>query len=94
MDVTNDPGHLPVSGWPNSRFENHRQPRQTLMSRHPSKWVKSLELDQGEFAGDSSRGLLSLSFDPQPSARKLEKILERVTVKDTLRRCHPRFWTM
>ena len=67
---------------------------QTLMSRHTTKWVTSLELDQGEYAGDSLRGLLSFSLDPQPSARKLEEILERATVKDTLRRCHPQFWTM
>jgi hypothetical protein len=66
----------------------------TVVRRYPNKWVNSMVVDPDAYNEASLRELLTFAIDPQPSLPQIERILEKDTLKDTLRRCHPQYWTM
>src|SRR6516164_965118 len=66
----------------------------TVVRRYRNEWLTSTKVAAGTYAEESLRGLLSFAIDPEPSLTQIERILEKDTVKDTLRRCHPQYWTM
>jgi hypothetical protein len=65
-----------------------------LLERYSGVWFHSAELERGIYTGKSLRELLAFSIDPEPSDAQMAKILDKSTVAETMRWCHPQFWTM
>lgn len=69
-------------------------PWTTILRRHRSDWFHSREREPGVYGGTSLRELLAFAVDPEPSDREIDRILARLTVSETIRRCGSQFWTM
>jgi hypothetical protein len=56
-----------------------------------SQWAKGPDRGNGN---DSLRGLIAFSVEPEPSAREVEDIIRRRTLRWTIRRSSPHFYMM
>jgi hypothetical protein len=59
-----------------------------------SRWAKRKAYEQGAYYGDSLRGLLAFSIDPEPSPELLEEVLTRRTIRWTVQHSDPQFYVM
>jgi hypothetical protein len=68
----------------------------TVLRRNQSPWFLSTKLRRGEydFENGTLRELLAFSIDPEPSDNQIERILTTLSVAETMKKCHPQFWTM
>jgi hypothetical protein len=68
----------------------------TVMKRNRGRWFWSTKVERGAYGGenDTLRGLLAFAIEPEPSDKRVERMLARLSVGATARRCHPQFWAM
>jgi hypothetical protein len=68
----------------------------TVLRRNQSPWFSSTKLTRGEYDLENGtlRELLAFSIDPEPSDKQIEYILTTLSVAETMKKCHPQFWTM
>ncbi len=68
----------------------------TVLRRNQSPWFTSTMLRRGQydFEKGTLRELLAFSIDPEPSDNQIERILNTLSVAETMKKCHPQFWTM
>lgn len=62
--------------------------------KYKSRWAISRKYERGLYNETSLRELISFSVVPEPSPADLEEILEKWTVKRTVRNSKPQFWFM
>lgn len=62
--------------------------------KHGSRWSKRKSYEPGEYDGASLRGLICFSLDPEPSPEFVEEVLQRRTVRWTIRHSCPQFCFM
>jgi hypothetical protein len=65
-----------------------------FLKQHRTRWASKPEYGSGEYGGESLRGLLSFSIQPEPTPQELEEILGRRTIRWALQRSDCKLFTM
>jgi hypothetical protein len=71
-----------------------QMPWRMFRRKYKTQWTLNRNLHRGEYKGRSLRELLAFTVDPEPSAEDIEDILERRTVRWTVRHSEPQLYAM
>ena len=65
-----------------------------FMRLYKTRWALNQNYSSGTYTGQSLRELIAFSLDPEPANEEIENILQHRTIRWTIRRSSPQFFTM
>lgn len=67
---------------------------QNFLQKYRTGWSRNRLYDAGSYNGESLRGLIAFSLEPEPSAEEIEQILERNTIRWTIQHSMPQLFVL
>src|SRR5438876_604343 len=65
-----------------------------FLRKYGTRWALNRRYGPGSYDGKSLRGLIAFTFEPEPSAERVEDILKHQTIRWTIRRSSPQLFAI